>query len=161
MSLAEILGPPPRIKRKPEHESGGAFAKIVSDLYRAGRISPRQARAAEMFLRDLTAYHGSTGTAGYGERVDCSSRPGSKLAGWTQSHVDCQSILDKMWLHERKTLEYMITNREKQRPSLADFGRAVFGYKDQDMAVASATAKIAGLLDSVAEHYLGPLYADS
>lgn len=159
MSLAEILPPRPRIKRRPPlnicQESGGAFASIVSELYKKGRISPRQARAAQMFLVDLTAYHGSTGTGGYGERVDSSRKPGGKLSGWTQSHINCQAILDRLWHHERKTLEYLILNREKARPSLADFGRSVFGYEDRSMATAAAIAKIGCLLDSIGEHYIG------
>jgi len=158
MSLAEHYPPPPRIKRRaPEfncQEPGGAFATIVAELYKKGRISPRQARAAQMFLNDLTAYHGSTGTGGYGERVDSTAKPG-KLAGWTQAHINAQAILDKLWFHERKTLDYLITNREKQRPSLADFGREVFGYNEPHMASASAVAKIVGLLESISEHYLG------
>jgi hypothetical protein len=158
MTLADVLPPRPRIKRRQEpftcQESGGAFATIVSELYKKGRITPRQAKAAQMFLNDLTAYHGSTGTGGYGERVDSSSKPG-KLTGWTQAHINAQTVLDKLWFHERKTLDYLITSREKQRGSLADFGREVFGYSDQAMAVASAVAKIGGLLDSIAEHYLG------
>lgn len=160
MSLAEILPPRPRIKTRRQEaftcqESGGAFATIVSELYKKGRISPRQAKAAQMFLNDLTAYHGSTGTGGYGERVDSSRKPGGKLSGWTQSHINAQSILDKLWAHERKTLDYLITNREKQRPSLADFGREVFGYEDKSMAIAAAIAKIGGLLESISEHYIG------
>lgn len=157
MSLAEILPPPPRIKRRQptQPEAGGTFATIVSELYKKGRITPRQAKAAQMFLNDLTAYHGSTGTGGYGERVDSSRKPGGKLSGWTQSHVDCQRILDRLWFHERRTLEYLIVNRERQRPSLADFGREAFGYEDRSMATAAAIAKIGGLLDSIAEHYLG------
>lgn len=158
MSLAEHLPPRPRIKRRDTftcQESGGAFASIVSELYKKGRISPRQARAAQMFLNDLTAYHGSTGTGGYGERVDSSRKPGGMLTGWTQAHVNAQAILDKLWHHERRTLEYLITAREKQRPSLADFGRAMFGYEDKSMAIASAIAKIGCLLDSIGEHYLG------
>jgi len=158
MSLAEIL-PRPGIKhRRPApqtQEAGGTFATIVSELYKKGRITPRQAKAAQMFLNDLTAYHGSTGTGGYGERVDSSRKPGGKLSGWTQSHVDCQRILDRLWFHERRTLEYLIVNRERQRPSLADFGREAFGYEDRSMATAAAIAKIGGLLDSIAEHYLG------
>jgi hypothetical protein len=159
MSLAaDHLPPRPRIKRKAEpftcQESGGAFATIVAELYKKGRITPRQARAAQMFLNDLTAYHGSTGMGGYQERVDTSARPG-KLSGWSQAHINAQAILDKLWFHERKTLGYLITRKEKARGSLADFGREVFGYSDQAMAVASAVAKIGGLLDSIAEHYLG------
>lgn len=158
MSLAEILPPPPRIKTRrieTKHpEAGGAFATIVAELYKKGRITPRQARAAQMFLNDLTAYHGSTGTGGYGERVDSTARPG-KLSGWTQAHINAQAILDKLWQHERKTLDYLITNREKARPSLADFGREVFGYDDRSMAIASAIAKIGALLESLAEHYCG------
>lgn len=159
MSLAEILPQPPKVKRRQEQfacqESGGAFASIVSELYKKGRITPRQARAAQMFLNDLTAYHGSTGTGGYGERVDTSRKPGGKLSGWTQAHINAQAILDKMWRHERRTLEYLITNREKQRPSLADFGREAFGYTEPHAAAAAAIAKIGCLLDSIAEHYLG------
>jgi hypothetical protein len=160
MSLAEILPPRPRIKTRRQEpftcqESGGAFATIVSELYKKGRISPRQARAAQMFLNDLTAYHGSTGTGGYGERVDSSRKPNGMLAGWTQSHINAQAILDKLWQHERRTLEYLITAREKHRPSLADFGRAMFGYEDKSMAIAAAIAKIGCLLDSIGEHYLG------
>lgn len=155
MSLAEILPPCPKVKRRPSPEAGGSFAEIVASLFKSGRLSARQVRAAEMFLRDLTAYHGSTGTGGYGERVDSSRRPGGKLSGWTQAHIDCQAILDKMWWHERRTLEFLILNRERARRSLADFGREAFGYEDRSMATAAAIAKIGGLLDSIAEHYLG------
>lgn len=159
MSLAEIHLPPrPRVKRRETfscQESGGAFASIVSDLFKKGRITPRQARAAQMFLDDLTSYHGTSGAGGYGERVDNSRKPGGKLSGWTQSHINAQAILDKMWHHERRTLEYLILNREKARPSLADFGREAFGYTEPHSAAAAAIAKIGCLLDSISEHYLG------
>lgn len=158
MSLADVL-PRPGIKRRaPEfncQESGGAFASIVAELYKKGRITPRQARASQMFLNDLTAYHGSTGTGGYGERVDSSRKGGGMLAGWTQAHINAQAILDKLWHHERKTLDYLITNKEKHRPSLADFGREVYGYEDKSMAIAAGIAKIGALLESLAEHYCG------
>lgn len=156
MSLADVLPPPPKIKHKPNPEAGGQFATIVSDLYKRGRISPRQARAAQMFLADLTAYHGSTGMAGYQERVDTSTT-GSKLSGWTQAHCNCQRILDRLWFHERETLHYLITQRERARGSLADLGRQLYGYADQDMAVAAATAKISAVLETIAEQYLGPM----
>ena len=47
MSLVEHLPPPPKVKRRQSSpEAGGSFAEIVASLFKSGRLSPRQVRAA-------------------------------------------------------------------------------------------------------------------
>lgn len=139
-----------------DHEAGGSMAETIQQLHSSGRLSGRQLMAAHRYLSDITAYHGSSGIGGYAERVQVSLQVRSKApSGWTHAHVRAQQVLDKLREHERMVLAWLVTRRERGRSSLADLGRQVSGYEDRSMAVAAATARIQGLLDTLAEHYFG------
>lgn len=149
MALAEDF-------KRVDHEAGGSMAETIQALHSNGRLSSRQLMAAHRYIEDVQAYHGSSGIGGYAERVQTSLQVRTKPpAGWTHAHLRCQQVLDKLRDHERQVLAWLVTRRERGRSSLADLGRQVSGYEDRSMAVAAATARIQGLLDSLAEHYFG------
>ncbi len=156
MAVVEMIKETTGVTRRRDFEAGGSMAETVLSLHDSGRLSGRQLMAAQRYLDDVTAYHGSSGVGGYAERVQTSLAVRNKPpAGWTHAHVRCQQTLDRLREHERQVLAWLVTRRERGRSSLADLGRQVCGYEDRSMAIAAATARIQALLDSLAEHYFG------
>lgn len=126
---------------------------VLDELHAKGRLSPARASTAHRFLRDWRMAGGSSAglVCQYGERVSRTSAPLAPPRSANNAMERLQRALDGLRLHERHTLNYLLTPRERARPGLEFFGAEVSGYKDRAMAIGAAVARIHGLLDSLGE----------
>lgn len=133
---------------------------LLEDMRLGGHLTPRQHRAAMLFLRDLGAQHGtSAGIVGVvGERVDSGIRPPLCPPGGLigADLVLLDNRLHGLRRHERWLLGFLVQHRELQRGTLRDLGRLRSGYTDRVAAQGVAVGRIGGLLDTLADEFLGP-----
>ena len=130
-----------------------AESQVLDDLHAKGRLTPSRAYVAHRFLSDWRQAGGSSaGLVGmYGERVSRTTAPLGPPRGANEAHERLQRIIDKLCWHERMTINYILTPRERHRPGLEHWGAEVSGYKDRAMAIGAAVARIQALLDTLGE----------
>ena len=130
-----------------------ADSQVLDELNAKGRLTPSRAYVAHRFLADWRHAHGSSaGLVGmYGERVSRTTAPLGPPRGANGAQERLQAVLDRLRAHERVTINYILTPRERSRPGLEHWGAEVSGYKDRAMAIGAAVARIQALLDTLGE----------
>lgn len=137
--------------------AGGNLGDVLTGLHREGHVRPHQARAVSLFLDDMRRCHGSS--AGLVCQMDNDKIGNSGKAMFLTSHGDLfafermQSLLASLHPHERQTLAFLITCKEKDRGSLADYGRRHSAYEPAKTTRAWSVGRISALLESIAERY--------
>jgi hypothetical protein len=131
---------------------------VLDTLKEDGHLSERRYRAGMLFLADLQAAHGSSdGLVGQAsEKVDSGARERLRPPGGPSGIAELDGRLNRLRRHERRLMEWLIRHRELNRGSLADLGRMDSGYATVKTGRAYAAGRIASLLDTLAEEYLGP-----
>ena len=137
---------------------GGAFGDIVEGLEREGHLSPRQQKAAAAFLHDLRGSHGWSGglVSFISERVDTGRQDRLRPPGGA-SIADLDMRLKRLHPHERTLLANLVKAGEASQDALSRYGRSRSGFTAQKTARAFSTGRISGLLESLADAYLGPV----
>jgi hypothetical protein len=133
---------------------GGALDDIVADA--SEHLTQRQRHAAAMLLADLRRLHGSSVglVSNITEKIDAGRMARLRPPGGEPATYDRR--LGLLREHERRLLGQLITAKEKPRGSLSDIGRLATGYGTQKCCRAAGLGLLIGLLNSLAEIYLGP-----
>lgn len=137
---------------------GGAMGDLLEDLQQERHLSERQWLAATLFLRDLQGVHGHSGglVGELRDKVDVSVRPRLWPPGGPSGDLGAlDARLNRLRGHERRLMEFLIRHRELARGSLKDFGRMHSAYTKRETARAYAIGRIAALLETLADEYLG------
>jgi hypothetical protein len=130
---------------------------VFEDMRAEAHLTERQYLAGLMVLRDLQAWHGTSGgiVGEVRDKVDVSTRP----LLWPPGGPSIAALdyrLNRLRPHERRLMAFLIKHRELARGTLGDFGRMYSGYKTAKTTRAVTVGRIGALLDSLADEYLGP-----
>jgi hypothetical protein len=130
---------------------------VLDSLREDGHLSERRYKAGVLFLADLQAVHGSSdGLVGQtSEKVDTGVRERMRPPGGPCGIVALDQRLNRLRKHERELMGWLVQHKERNRGSLADLGRVDSGYRTAKTGRAYAAGRIASLLDTLAEEYLG------
>jgi hypothetical protein len=145
-------------RRPAPNAPGGPLEDIFEDLRSEGHLTARQHLAGMLLLRDLQAAHGrSAGLVGSpSEKVQTGASERICPPGGLYGIAEMDRRLNRLRPHERRLMSRLVTCREKARGSLPDLGRLLSGYKTAKTTRAVMVGRVGGLLDSVAEIWLGP-----
>jgi hypothetical protein len=137
------------------------MADLIQDLAAEKHLSPRQLRAAGMFLRELQAHHGhSAGLVMHlSEKIDAGRQARLRPPGGA-SIAALDSRLGKLHQHERVLLAALVRHGEKGKATLSDYGKARSNYQTQRTSKAFATGRVSALLETLADTYFGPINAE-
>jgi hypothetical protein len=137
------------------------MADLIQDLAAEKHLSPRQIRAASMFLRELQAHHGSSGglVTNITEKIDVGRQARLRPPGGP-SIAALDARLNKLHQHERVLLAALVRHGEKGRATLSDYGRQRSGYSTGRTARAFSVGRVSGLLETLADTYFGPINAE-
>lgn len=130
---------------------------VLDSLREDGHLSDRRYKAGMLFLADLQAAHGSSdGLVGQtAEKVDNGVRERLRPPGGPSGIAALDQRLNRLRKHERELMGWLVQHKERNRGSLADLGRVDSGYRTVKTGRAYAAGRVASLLDTLAEEYLG------
>lgn len=137
--------------------AGGALIEVVEALFKEGSVTGAQVVAVSKLLNDMRAAYGSSAglVTSVADRVSGGgvNRMFLTSCGDAYAFDRMESTLHAMQAHERRTLAFLITHKEKARGSLIDFGREHSTYETAKTRRAWAVGRISGALESIRENY--------
>lgn len=130
---------------------------IWSDLHRRGQITPEEAEAGKRFAAHLEiAYRGRSVTPSYGTRL-AEGTPVGQLSA-SAADADAARVIDYVRLHTDAKAVLPQTGRIAlllacDGKTLAQIGRLVAPYRDDNRAVTAAVMAIKTALELLSSHY--------
>lgn len=130
---------------------------IWSDLHRRGQITPEEAEAGKRFAAHLEiAYRGRSITPSYGTRL-AEGTPVGQLSA-SAADADAARVIDYVTLHKDAKAILPPTGRIAlllacEGKNLAQIGRLIATYRDDNRAVVAAVITIKTALELLSSHY--------